>query len=191
MNEWMGRRTNGMQYMPQEQNTNENIMKLSIVTTRYLFSISTGFVLIILLIGSSLGPLHLAYGSFLIEPDRLTMTQANNNCCAPVLLVPLFASGNNVYMTWTNNNTGHWNVFFAKSIDGGKSFKTMIVSSPNKGNTVNQNTQIYSSGTNVYVTWWTNKTGTLMPVFRASNDNGETFGKIITLNSTMSVAQRR
>jgi len=31
---------------------------------------------------------------------------------------------------------------------------------------------------------WTNKTGILMPVFRASNDNGKTFGKKITLNST-------
>lgn len=95
--------------------------------------------------------------------------------------------------TWHGQTTiqGHWNVFFAKSIDGGKSFKTMIISSPNKGNTVNHNTEIYSSGTNVYVTWWTNKTGTLMPVIRASNDNGETFGKIITLNSTMSVATKR
>ncbi|MFZ0514557.1 MAG: hypothetical protein WAM14_23335 [Candidatus Nitrosopolaris sp.] len=36
----------------------------------------------------------------------------------------------------------------------------------------------------VFVTWWTNKTGTDMPVFRASNDNGNTFGKTMMLNST-------
>jgi hypothetical protein len=44
--------------------------------------------------------------------------------------------------------------------------------------------EISASGSNVYVTWWTNKTGVLMPVFRASNDNGDTFAKAITLNST-------
>jgi hypothetical protein len=93
-------------------------------------------------------------------------------------------SGNNLFMAWANNDTGHFNVFFAKSTDGGKTLKTMMISAPNKGNTIDQNTEISASGSNVYVTWWTNKTGVLMPVFRASNDNGNTFAKAITLNST-------
>ena len=98
---------------------------------------------------------------------------------------PLATSGNNVYATWTNDNTGHWNVFFAKSVDGGKTFEnTIILSAPNKGSVVDQNVEIAASGSNVYVSWWTNKTGTLMPVFRASNDTGESFGKIMILNST-------
>ena len=98
--------------------------------------------------------------------------------------VPIAGSGNNLYMAWPNNNTGHWNVFFAKSTDGGKTLKTMMISAPNKGNTIDLNTEISASGSNVYVTWWTNKTGILMPVFRFSNDNGDTFAKAITLNST-------
>jgi len=98
--------------------------------------------------------------------------------------VPIATSGSSVYMAWPNNDTGHFNVFFAKSTDGGKTLKTMMISAPNKGNTIDQNTEISASGSNVYVTWWTNKTGTVMPVFRASNDNGDTFAKAITLNST-------
>ncbi len=98
--------------------------------------------------------------------------------------VPIATSGNNVFMTWANNDTGHWNVFFAKSTDGGKSLKTMMISAPNKGNTIHQNTEIAASGNNVHVTWWTNKTGVLMPLFRASNDGGSTFAKPIMLNST-------
>jgi hypothetical protein len=101
-----------------------------------------------------------------------------------ILEAPIATSGNNVFMAWANNDTGHFNVFFAKSTDGGKTLKTMMTSAPNKGNTIDQNTEISASGSNVYVTWWTNKTGTLMPVFRASNDNGDTFAKAITLNST-------
>jgi hypothetical protein len=46
------------------------------------------------------------------------------------------------------------------------------------------NTKIAASGSNVYVTSWTNKTGVLMPLFRASNDGGSSFAKPITLNST-------
>jgi hypothetical protein len=87
-------------------------------------------------------------------------------------------------MAWPNNDTGHWNVFFAKSADGGKTLKTIIISAPNKGHTVDENTQISASGSNVYVIWWTNKTGTLVPVFRGSDDNGERFGKTMMLNST-------
>lgn len=98
--------------------------------------------------------------------------------------VPMATSGNNVFMAWANNDTGHYNVFFGKSTDGGKTIKTMMISAPNKGHVVDQDTQISASGGNVYVTWWTNKTGTLMPVFRASNDGGNAFGKTIMLNST-------
>ena len=43
---------------------------------------------------------------------------------------------------------------------------------------------IATSGDNVYVTWWDNKTGTREVYFRASTDNGETFGNTIMLNST-------
>ncbi len=103
---------------------------------------------------------------------------------SPAQGVPMAISGTNLYMAWPNNDTGHWNVFFGKSTDGGKTFKTMMISAPNKGNTIDQNTQISASGSNVYVTWWTNKTGSLMPVFRASIDNGNSFGPIIKLNST-------
>jgi hypothetical protein len=60
----------------------------------------------------------------------------------------------------------------------------MMISAPNKGHTVDRDTQISASGSNVYITWWTNKTGTLIPVFRASNDGGNTFAKTIMLNST-------
>ena len=98
---------------------------------------------------------------------------------------PIATSGDNVYTAWPNNDTGRWNVFFAKSIDNGNTFnKTMIISSPNPGNVTHENVNIAASESSVYVSWWTNKTGRFEPVFRASNDNGDTFGKIIKLNST-------
>jgi hypothetical protein len=103
---------------------------------------------------------------------------------ATIRAAPIATSGSNVFMAWANNDTGHWNVFFAKSTDSGKTLKIMMLSAPNKGNVVDQNTEIAASGSNVYVTWWTNKTGVLMPLFRASNDAGSTFAEPIMLNST-------
>jgi hypothetical protein len=101
------------------------------------------------------------------------------------VLIAAVISGNDMYMAWPDNNTGHWNVFFAKSTDGGKTFKTMMISPLNKGNTIYQNTEIYALGSNVNVSWWINNTGAaLMKVFRESNDNGNTFGPITELNST-------
>jgi hypothetical protein len=98
---------------------------------------------------------------------------------------PVATSGNNIYVAWPNDDMGQLGVFFAKSTDGGKTLsKTMMLSSPNNGKVVDLNVDIAASGSNVLVTWWTNKTGVFMPVFKASNDNGDTFGKTIMLNST-------
>lgn len=40
------------------------------------------------------------------------------------------------------------------------------------------------TGENVYVAWWTNKTGNDEVIFRASNDKGQTFGDKINLSNT-------
>jgi hypothetical protein len=104
-----------------------------------------------------------------------------------IVRVPIATSGNNIYIAWPNNDTGHWGVFFAKSTDGGKTLsKTIMLSAPNKGNVVDLNVDVAASGNNVIVTWWTNTTGVLMPVFKSSSDTGKTFGKTMILNSTIS-----
>ena len=41
-----------------------------------------------------------------------------------------------------------------------------------------------SGDNNVYVVWWTNKTGNNEVMFRASNDGGATFAKKINLSNT-------
>jgi hypothetical protein len=97
-----------------------------------------------------------------------TFTISGKHCTGCRLAVSMALSGNNLYMAWPNNDTGHWNIFFAKSTDGGKTLKTMMISAPNKGKTIDQITEIAASGSNVYVTWWTNKTG----VQRCSQSGG-------------------
>src|SRR5919197_5781512 len=48
---------------------------------------------------------------------------------------------------------------------------------------------IATSGDNVYIAWWTNKTGNFEVMFKASTDGGKTFGDKINLsNSTNSAS---
>ena len=44
------------------------------------------------------------------------------------------------------------------------------------------------SGSNVYAAWWNNKTGDFEVMFRASTDNGHTFGAKINLSNSPGVA---
>jgi hypothetical protein len=44
---------------------------------------------------------------------------------------------------------------------------------------------IATSGDNVYVAWWTNKTGNDEVMFKASADNGKTFGDKMNLSNTI------
>jgi hypothetical protein len=47
----------------------------------------------------------------------------------------------------------------------------------------NRNAPIAISGDNVYIAWWTNKTGNDEVMFRASTDGGKTFGDKINLSN--------
>jgi hypothetical protein len=100
----------------------------------------------------------------------------------PLFLAPMAASGDYVYVTWWDNKTGNWEVFFARSADNGETFDNAINLSNAMGRSEDSN--IAAFGDNVYITWWDNKTGTREVYFRASTDNGETFGNAIMLNST-------
>jgi hypothetical protein len=40
------------------------------------------------------------------------------------------------------------------------------------------------SGDNLYVSWWGNETGNTEVIFKASNDNGQTFGDRINISNS-------
>jgi hypothetical protein len=98
--------------------------------------------------------------------------------------------GDNVYVAWWTNNTANKNedVLFRASTDGGKTFSDKINLS-NSPNSNSSRVEISSDSDNVAVTWWEANKTTDTPVMRVSNDNGETFGPVLTLtaNGTIGV----
>lgn len=87
-------------------------------------------------------------------------------------------SGNNVYAMWWDNKTGNWEVLLTRSTDGGQTFEdTINISNSSTG--FSERAQLAVDGNNVYVTWW--EEPGREPMFRSSNDNGETFGPVLGL----------
>jgi hypothetical protein len=98
-------------------------------------------------------------------------------------LAPIATSGDkNVYVTWWSNKTGNDEVMFKASTDGGKTFgnKMNLSNSPKSDS---QDAQIAAAGSNVYITWWERNQTANEPVIRVSNDNGKSFGPMITLSA--------
>ncbi len=92
------------------------------------------------------------------------------------------ASGNNVYVIWSDNKTGNWEVMFTRSSDGGNTFEDTVNLS-NSSDMRSDMIRTAVNGENVYLTWWETSKDfiTNHPVVRVSNDNGVTFGPTLKL----------
>jgi hypothetical protein len=94
------------------------------------------------------------------------------------------ASANNEYVVWWDNTTGNWEISFAKSSDGGKTFDSSINIS-NSSDARSVGVRMAAEGNNVYIAWIDidRNTGQKQVLFRASRDNGQTFQKPIVVSS--------
>ena len=100
-------------------------------------------------------------------------------------------SNNNEYVVWWDNTTGNWDISFAKSTDGGKTFGNPINIS-NSSDTRSVGARMAAQGNNVYISWIDIKPGQKQVMFRSSNDNGETFGSpVIVYGNATSATGRK
>ncbi len=97
-------------------------------------------------------------------------------------------AGNNVYVVWSDNKTGSYDINFRKSSDYGDNFNRTKNLSRNNGSSVSP--QVAASGDNVYVVWSDNTTGNYEINLRGSSDYGDTFGgtKLVYRNNGSSVS---
>jgi hypothetical protein len=107
----------------------------------------------------------------------------------PLEATHVAAYGDNVYVTSWDKKTGNWEVFLARSTDNGETFGDSV----NLSNTTDKSSDAahnFALADNLYMTWWeTSKNGTTVPVFRASNDNGETFGPVLKLPTNGTIGE--
>jgi hypothetical protein len=92
--------------------------------------------------------------------------------------------GNNVYVVWQMKTTSKYEIFFAKSTDGGATFGTPVNISNNSGDS--SYPKILMSGNNIYVVWSytvTNKDYDVL--FTKSTDGGATFSTAVNISNNL------
>jgi hypothetical protein len=119
-------------------------------------------------------------GDNILNNSSILGITLQNSCCKPLLLSPMASSGNNLYIVWPDNKTGNWDLFFARSADGGYAFDTPINISNNTS--FSANATIISHENHVSIAWWDNKTGKVEPFVRSSHNYGESFDGPLMLN---------
>lgn len=94
----------------------------------------------------------------------------------------LTASGNNIYVVWTETiSDNNYDIFFAKSTDGGISFDAPVNVSNNVG--PSGWAQVVAPN-NIYVAWQASISGNFDILVAKSTDGGATFGSPVNVSNT-------
>lgn len=96
--------------------------------------------------------------------------------------VVLDAEGPAIYAVWIDDVYGNAEIFFRESQDAGLTFGSTLNLSNNQGSS--EAPMVLSEGSNVYVVWHDDTEGNFDVLFRASYDNGKTFGHVMNLSSS-------
>ena len=98
---------------------------------------------------------------------------------APALVV----SGNNVYVVWSDDTVGNFEIYYRKSIDGGASFGSTVNLSNNGADSGSPAVDV--SGNNIYVVWDDFTPGSTDIFYRKSTDDGVSFGSTVNLSNSI------
>jgi S1-C subfamily serine protease len=115
-------------------------------------------------------------GNTFSKPVNLSSDPSNSQ--SPAVAV---SQNNNVYVVWTDNSIGTYEIFLTKSKDGGNTFSKVIVISSNVARSISPSISTY--GNNIYIVWSDNTFGNSEIVFTQSTDNGSTFDMPININN--------
>jgi predicted secreted protein with PEFG-CTERM motif len=129
------------------------------------------FILILLVIVASVSTFSAFADSSPGFTNAIAISNVGENSTAPQLII----SENNVYVGWVDNNANKFNIFFAKSTDGGSSFGTPI----SLGNLSTQGAdhlKMVGSDGKIYAIWQSFSSGSSAIYFSMSSDGGNTFG---------------
>jgi S1-C subfamily serine protease len=121
-------------------------------------------------------------GNIFSKPANLTSSVGKDSETPSIA-----AFGNIVYVVWTDNSPGNFDIFFMKSTDGGNTFNKPLNLSNDPG--LSYQPRIVTDGkNNVYVVWTDNSPGNYNILFTKSSDGGDSFDKPIILSNLKGVS---
>src|SRR5574337_157901 len=102
------------------------------------------------------------------------------NSGAPQMVV----DGNNIYAVWMDDTSGHFDILFSKSVDGGQTFTKPVNVSEGKQDAGYP--QFAVVGNNVYATWTSTITDKNYDIlFSKSTDGGQTFRQPLNVSNSL------
>jgi hypothetical protein len=113
--------------------------------------------------------------------SNFSVPQNLSNSLSDSMTPQVATSGSQVYLVWTETSANDGEVYFSRSLDGGKLFSAPL----NLSETFENSTapQVAASGPDVYVIW--NEPGVVY--LRHSSDGGETFGASQDLTASFGI----
>jgi hypothetical protein len=105
-------------------------------------------------------------------------------------------AGSSIFVVWQDNSDGDWDIFFARSTDGGETFSEPDNLSNNGGASTLPKISTNNDGSLVAIAWSDNSLGAAEIFFARSTDGGETFSEpdnltsnsLLVLNPSVAVA---
>ncbi len=91
------------------------------------------------------------------------------------------ASGTDVFLAWSDNTSGNFEILFSRSTDNGANFSSPVNLSNNSG--ASDWPWVSSTGSDVYVAWMDNTSGNFEILFSRSTDNGANFSSPVNLSN--------
>src|SRR5260370_23435294 len=98
-------------------------------------------------------------------------------------------AGSSVYVTWTNHKSSSDNTMLAASKSNGRSFAAAL--KLNKAVVTDLRPEVAASGTNVYVVWSDASGGNTEVLYKASTNNGASFGSLLNLSSVPGTSEEQ
>jgi predicted secreted protein with PEFG-CTERM motif len=115
-------------------------------------------------------------GSTFSAPVNVSNTQKDSG------YQQITASGNNIYLVWTETiSDKNYDVFFAKSTDGGSTFGAPVNISNNVGPS---GWAVVTAPNNIYVAWEDSTAGNYDMFITKSTDDGSTFSAPVNVSNT-------
>jgi hypothetical protein len=97
------------------------------------------------------------------------------------------AAGDSAYVAWRDDTPGNLDILFRASTNTGTSFAPTLNLSNNTGSSNSPDVEAY--GDDVYVAWYDSTLGNFDSYFRASEDNGNSFGSTLNLSNNAGSSQ--
>lgn len=128
---------------------------------------------------------HRRTGGMFDPTDKVNVDPSFSSIIADSTRPAIAVAGGNVYVAWSDNITGNYEIYSTKSTDGGATFRSSNIKDVSQNEGLSGMPAIASDGRNVYIVWEDYTSGTAEIFYSVSTDDGLSFKPPINLSNNL------